>query len=168
MPDGTAGRFLGFAVVIAAVAAVSVLVRALQLDEAPSQRVFWLTLIAGEGGALAVTASALSLALIHRGGPRVRGLAGGIATGLAFIPFTLACFAFKIRILDGRIEGDLADGIVSGEIIFSLIGAMGMFTPTGLRYLAPWPLLAVTLVAGLLFWRWPEPRQSLRSLPEIS
>lgn len=147
---------------VAFVAGTAVLARVLQLDEALSVRTLWLGLIATEGGALAAAVPALALALIPRGGSRLRGILGGIVAGLGFIPATLACFAFKIRILDGRIEGDLAEGIVSGDILFSLIGAMGMFTPTGLRYLAPWPLAAVALTAGFIFSRWPEPR----ALPE--
>ncbi len=164
VPDGRLARLLGPAAVVAAVAALAILARALQRDEALSERVIWLAAIAAEGGALAAGVSTLALGLIPRGGRALRGVMAGLLTGLGFVPATLACFAIKIRILDGRIEGDLAEGIASGDIIFSLVGAMGMFTPTGLRYLAPWPIAAVTLAAGLLFWRWPAPR----SLPETT
>ncbi len=164
MPDTTTGRFLLSTVVVAAVAAASVLLRALQLDEALSARVLWLAAIACAGGAGAAAVAALPLAIVRRGGQMPRALAGAAAVGLIFVPATLFAFAVKIRILDGRIEGDLADGIASGRIVFSMIGAMGMFTPTGLRYLAPWPTAAVMLAAGLAYWRWPAPR----SLPETT
>jgi hypothetical protein len=45
-----------------------------------------------------------------------------------------------------------------------MFSAMGMFTPTGLRYLLPWPLVAVTLMAAILLYRWPRAAgPSLRS-----
>ena len=158
VPSGTGRQAAACILFVAIVAGLSVLARVLQLDESFSVRALWLAAIAAEGGAIAAAAPALALASIRRGGAAIRGAVGAITTGLAFIPACLACFAFKIRILDGRIEGDLADGIASGQIIFSLIGAMGMFTPTGLRYLAPWPLAATSVAAGLVFSRWPQPR----------
>ncbi len=164
MPEAGTARLLWRVALIAAIAALAVLARAMQRDEAFTERVLWLAVVAAEGGALAAGATAMALTIIRYGSQKLRALGAALLTGLGFIPATLACFAFKIRILDGRIEGDLADGIASGDIIFSLIGAMGMFTPTGLRYLAPWPIAAVTLAAGLLFWRWPAPR----SLPETT
>lgn len=164
MPEGREASFIGPVAVVAAVAALAVLTRALQRDEALTERVLWLAAIAAEGGALAAGFTALALSIFWRGGRLLRGIAAGLLTGLGFIPATLACFAIKIRILDGRIDGDMAEGIASGDILFSLIGAMGMFTPTGLRYLAPWPIAAVTLAAGLLFWRRPAPR----TLPETT
>ncbi len=164
VPEARGARLLGRVAAIAFIAALAVLARAIERDEAVTARVFWLAAIAAEGGAIAACAVALALTVVRSGAPMLRAVAAGLLTGLGFIPATLACFAVKIRILDGRIEGDLADGIASGDIVFSLIGAMGMFTPTGLRYLAPWPIAAVTLAAGLLFWRWPAPR----SLPETT
>jgi hypothetical protein len=42
------------------------------------------------------------------------------------------------------------------EIGWSMFGAMGMFTPTGLRYLTPWPLIAVAAAAALILFFWPR------------
>ena len=120
-------------------------------------RALLLVLTASLGGWAAALPIAAALAWF--GGDwdrRLSALLGGLCAAALFIPATLAFFAVKIRIIDGRIEGDLASGFASGDIFFSLFGAMGMFTPTGLRYLAPWPLAAVAIAAALVFSRWPQ------------
>ena len=72
------------------------------------------------------------------------------------MPATLFFFAIKIRIIDGRIEADSVTDLQAEELFWSMFSAMGMFTPTGLRYLLPWPLVAVTLTAAILLYRWPR------------
>lgn len=119
MREPQTARLLGRVAAIAAVAALAVLARVLQRDEAVTERVLWLAAIAAEGGALSAGAATLALAVVRHGSRILRGLAAGLLTGLGFIPATLACFAVKIRILDGRIEGDMANEIASGEIVFS-------------------------------------------------
>ena len=159
MPEpGWPARALAAAASVGLAAAIAVGLRALAGDEPLSDRMLQLMLVSAIGGVAAALPAAALLARIGGGWRRIpRALIGGLSTGLLFIPATLAVFAFDIRIVDGRIEGDLASGFASGDIVFSLIGAMGMFTPTGLRYLAPWPLAAVTLVAGIAVSRWPRP-----------
>jgi len=142
---------------LALVAASAVLLRVIAADEPLSQRVALLAAVAAIGAALAAAAPAAALASFRIGSRAARGIAAGAAMTLLFVPATLATFAIKLRILDGRIDGDLAEEIVSGEIIYSLIGAMGMFTPTGLRYLAPWPLAVVSLASLLIFSHRPRP-----------
>ena len=79
----------------------------------------------------------------------LRAALGGIGVGGLFIPATLFVFALKIRVIDGRIEADSVADLRLGEIAWSMFGAMGMFTPTGLRYLTPWPLIAVADANGV-------------------
>jgi hypothetical protein len=86
----------------------------------------------------------------------LRAVLGGIGAGGLFIPASLFFFALKIRIIDGRIEADSVADLRLGEIFWSMFGAMGMFTPTGLRYLAPWPVIAVAALAAIILFFWPR------------
>jgi hypothetical protein len=155
VPEPAAGRGAAFRTIaailaVALTAAAAVTMSALVAEEPLTARVLWLSAIGAEGGAFAAAGAALALGHFACGWSVTRRIvtAGAVAAAL-FLPATLAFFALKIRILDGRIEGELAEEIASGDILFSLIGAMGMFTPSGLRYLAPWPLVAVAIIAGL-------------------
>jgi hypothetical protein len=50
-----------------------------------------------------------------------------------------------------------------GDLFWSLFGGMGLFTPTGLTYLLPWPLLAVAITAFVCFYIWPKPPAGART-----
>jgi hypothetical protein len=155
VPDGPASEGSGIGLAALAVGAAATLAVGIEIrlrDEPLSQRTLLLMMVAGLGGAAAASPVAATLAWFGRGWGRVsRSALGALATGGLFVPATLAAFAVQIRIFDARIEGDLASEIASGDILHSLFGAMGMFTPTGLRYLAPWPLAAVVVAAALVF-----------------
>jgi hypothetical protein len=103
---------------------------------------------------LAITLLAMWTAGAWR--PWLRAILGGLAVGGLFIPATLFFFALKIRIIDGRIEADSVTDLHADDLFWSMFSAMGMFTPTGLRYLLPWPLIAVAITATLLLYRWPR------------
>jgi hypothetical protein len=127
--------------------------------EAFSDRAFLLILIAAAGGfttMLAVAFAALWFAVPWH--PLLRAALGAPLAGGLFVPATLFFFALKIRVIDGRIEADSVTDLGMTELFWSMFGAMGMFTPTGLRYLAPWAALAVCAAAFLILYRWPRRR----------
>lgn len=128
-------------------------------EEAASDRTLTLVAIAAMGAFLAGCFVA-AVALFVRHWPAwLRGpLFGGMSAAL-FVPATLLCFAVKIRIIDGHIDAESVADMPVVDLFWSLFGAMGMFTPTGLRYLAPWPVLVVGFAATLIFLRWPRARR---------
>ncbi len=156
------------ALCVGLVAVVAVAMRILAFEEAASDRTVLLLLIAAEGGVAAMLPVAvLALWIAERWNRVLRAVLGGLAVGGLFIPATLFFFALKIRVIDGRIEADTVTNLRAVELFWSMFGAMGMFTPTGLRYLAPWPVTAVGLAAAILFYFWPRPGlpEHPRSLP---
>lgn len=151
------GRALTASLLVGLVAAAAVLAVLLSHGEAASWRAGLLGLVACFGGLLAALPVILAAGWIAGGWPAwLRAGLGGAFAGLLFIPATLFCFAVQIRVIDGRLEGDLMGEIASGDLVFSMMGAMGMFTPTGLRYLAPWPAAAVALAAAAILRRPPR------------
>jgi hypothetical protein len=144
--------------IITAVAAASVWLRAiLQLEEAHSGRLGLVVLIAAAGALLATLPLAASARLLAADWNRA--LRAGLAAlwmGGLFIPAVLFCFAVEIRIIEGHVEAESAFDLAPRELFWSLFGAMGMFTPTGLRYVLPWPAPAVALVAAFCFYHWPQ------------
>jgi hypothetical protein len=154
---GTVAQAFALSLIVAAVAAASVALRVIVLEEPFSDRTLLLLLIAAEGAfsaMLVITLLAVWTAGAWR--PWLRAALGAFAVGGLFLPATLFFFAIKIRIIDGRIEADSVTDLPAEELLWSMFSAMGMFTPTGLRYLLPWPLVAVTLTAAILLYRWPR------------
>jgi hypothetical protein len=146
---------LGVGLALAVTAAVAMAVAIDLREEAASDRTQILVAIAATGAFLA-GAFVATVALLARRWPRwLRGPLLGAAAVAFFVPATLFCFAVKIRIIDGHIDAETVADLSPKELFWSLFGAMGMFTPTGLRYLAPWPVLAVGLAATFLFLFWP-------------
>ncbi len=147
----------GVSLCVGLVAVLTVALRILAFEEAASDRTLLLLLIAAEGGVAAtLPVAVLALWVTERWNRVLRALLGGFAVAGLFVPTTLFFFALKIRVIDGRIEADAVTDMRLGEIFWSMFGAMGMFTPTGLRYLAPWPVMAVGIVAAILFYSWPR------------
>jgi ABC-type Fe3+-siderophore transport system permease subunit len=147
----------GISLVIGVVAAVSVALRTMALEESASDRTQLLVLIALCGAFLATLPFALlTLWLAQNWNRFVRAFLAALLVAGAFIPATMFCFAFENRIIKGHIEADSLFDLRPVEVAWSMFGAMGMFTPTGLRYLAPWPVLAVFLTAALCFFFWPQ------------
>jgi hypothetical protein len=155
--QSTLPQAFGVAVIVAAIAALAVALRIVGFEEPASDRTTLLVLITAAGGFGAMLCVAV-LALWIAGGWNhwLRAILGGMGAGGLFIPATLFFFALKIRVIDGRIEADSVADLRFGEIFWSMFGAMGMFTPTGLRYLAPWPVLAVSVTAAFILFFWPR------------
>jgi hypothetical protein len=145
------------AFIVALIAAAAVALRVTGFGEPPSDRTLLLVLIAAEGafGAM-LTLSVLAMWFAQGWNALLRAILGGIGVGGLFVPATMFFFALKIRVIDGRIEADSVSDLQFGELFWSMFGAMGMFTPTGLRYLLPWPALAVAVTAAILLYRWPR------------
>jgi hypothetical protein len=153
----------GFAVVIAiaVTAGVSVCLKAVAMEQALSNRTLLLAIVAGAGGLLATLPLALLAAWIASGWrPWLRGALASLWMLGTFVPATLFAFAVENRIIEGHIEADSVTDLGASELFWTLFGAMGMFTPTGLAYLLPWPLMAVALAAFACFTRWPSARNT--------
>ncbi len=164
--QSTLPQAFGAALIVAAGAGLAVALRILGFEEPASDRTVLLVLITAAGGFGAMLVIAVLALWIAGGWNRwLRALIGGTGVGGLFIPATLFFFALKIRVIDGRIEANSVADLRFGEIAWSMFGAMGMFTPTGLRYLAPWPVIAVTVMAASILFFWPT-RLSLDS-PEF-
>lgn len=138
-------------------AALATAVQIVLRDEAASDRTQLLVGITVLGAFLAtVTVAVLAHLLTNRWPRLVRALLCAVASAVAFIPATMFSFAIENRIIEGHIEAETVSELTGAELFWTLFGAMGMFTPTGLRYLLPWPMLAVFLAALFLFSRWPR------------
>jgi ABC-type Fe3+-siderophore transport system permease subunit len=147
----------GISLVIGVVAATSVALRTAALEEPASDRTQLLVLIAACGAFLATLLFALlALWFAKNWKPLVRAVLTAFLVAGSFIPATMFCFAFENRIIKGHIEADSLFDLQPIEIAWSMFGAMGMFTPTGLRYLAPWPVLAIFVAAAFCFFFWPR------------
>ncbi len=153
----TLPQAFGVALAVGVTAALAVALRIVMFEEPVSDRTALLVLIAAEGGfAAMMPVAVLTLWVAERWNRWIRSVLGGLVAGGLFVPATLFFFALKIRVIDGRIEADTVTDLRIGEIFWSMFGAMGMFTPTGLRYLLPWPALAVTIAASLVLFFWPR------------
>jgi hypothetical protein len=164
----TLPQAFGVALAVGLVAVLAVSVRILTFEEPASDRTLLLLMIAAEGGiAATLPVAVLALWIAGSWNRLLRAALGGLAVGGLFIPATLFFFALKIRVIDGRVEADTVTDLRLGDIFWSMFGAMGMFTPTGLRYLAPWPVMAVALSAALALFFWPRAAfpERPRSLP---
>jgi hypothetical protein len=155
--SGYGGDACGIALVIAFTTSMAVLAKIIVLDEATSDRTQILLLVIGSSAFLAAFITALFVVwLACRWNPVVRAVTASLASTVLFIPAAMFCFAIENRIIKGNLEpGAIVDGRI-GEIVWSMIGAMGLFAPTGMRYLVPWPLLVMGLMSLLIFYRWPS------------
>ena len=148
---------LGISLLIGVVAAVTVAWRVVAFEEPASDRTQLLVLIAGCGAFLSTLPFALLALWLAKNWNRiVRALLAALLVAGAFVPTTLFCFAFENRIIKGHIEADSVFDLQPMQVAWSMFGAMGMFTPTGLRYLAPWPVFTVFIIAALCFFVWPK------------
>jgi hypothetical protein len=146
---------------ITLVAGVSVLVKALLLEQPLGMRTLILATVAGAGALLAVLPLATLATLVARRWPRwLRGGLAAVWMAAAFAPATMLAFAIENRMIEGRVEADSVTDLGARDLFWSLFGGMGLFTPTGLAYLLPWPLLMVALTAFVCFYRWPAAARS--------
>jgi hypothetical protein len=126
--------------------------RIVQLDEALSERTTSIIIIAAIAGFLTGWFLALVTGWLFWRMPRwliIVPLLLLLAIAL-FGAFAL-CFAIDIRFIHGQLdEAPFTEGWFR-ELIFSPLGAIGMFLQTGTRYLLPWPVaLGAALIAPLL------------------
>ena len=148
---------VGISLLIGVVAAFSVALRIVAVEEPASDRTQLLVLITGCGAFLATLPVALITLWIAKNWNKiVRAFLAALLVSGAFIPATLFCFAFDNRIIKGHIEAESLLDLKPVQVAWSMFGAMGMFTPTGLRYLAPWPVLTVFICAAWCFYFWPK------------
>ena len=153
------GAMVG-AMYVAAVAAAGTTLMILQFNEPFTDRTRLLILIVVCGAFSAAMPVLLMAGWIAAGWNRwLRATLGSLIIGIAFIPATMFCFAVENRIVEGRVEAESVADLQASDLFWSMFGAMGMFTPTGLRYLAPFPLIAMTAAAAILLFVWP--RQTL-------
>jgi hypothetical protein len=153
-------RVAGASALAGLAAAVVLTARILQLDEAASDRTRTVIAIAFAGGFLAM----LPLATFrHWLATRWPGwLVLILGTLLMAGLFTLAMagsFAIQNRLIEGHIEEELITGLRLRSLLWSHIGAVGLFTPTGQTYLLPWPLPLIAVAAGLILARNPMERR---------
>jgi hypothetical protein len=145
-------------VIIPLVGGASVLLRALSLEQPLGARTLMLAAVAAAGALLATTpVVALGALLARRWRSAVRATLGALLTAGAFVPATMLVFAVELRLFEGRVEADSVTELSASDVFWTLFGAMGLFTPTGLHYLLPWPMLAVAVAAFICFYRWPKP-----------
>jgi hypothetical protein len=159
--EAAGGPRLGLVAVIgilAAVAALSVLLKTLMLEQPVSRRTLLLCVIAAAGAGLAALPLAgLARLFAAHWRPGLRASLAALWMASGFVPATMFAFAVENRIVEGHIEADSVLALGAAGLFWTLFGAMGMFTPTGLAYLLPWPALAVASAAFLCFYRWPVP-----------
>jgi hypothetical protein len=165
VPEGAAAagapRWPGVLLLIVLAGIVSVALRAVQLEQPLSVRIGLLALVAGAGALLAAAPLMLLAAwLARRWRPVLRASLAALWMLAAFVPGTLFAFAIENRLIEGRIEADSVADLGARELFWTLFGGMGLFTPTGLAYLLPWPILVVALAAFLCFYRWPQAARS--------
>ena len=157
--SGYGGEACGIAFAIAFTTIIALLAKIILLDEAASDRTQILLLVIGSSAFLSAFTTALFIVWFASGWNRfVRACAAAFISCGLFIPAAMFCFAIENRIIRGNLEpGAVDDGRIA-EIIWSIIGAMGLFAPTGMRYLIPWPMLVMGLVSLLIFYRWSPER----------
>jgi hypothetical protein len=159
VPDAASRGGIGAPLLILPlVAGASVLTKALLLEQPLSLRTLLLAAVAGTGALLAALPIAGCLAVLaRRWRPMLRASIAALFMAGAFIPATMFAFAIENRLIEGHIEAESVTALSARELFWTLFGGMGLFTPTGLPYLLPWPLLAVTATAFVCFYHWPKP-----------
>jgi hypothetical protein len=151
---------IGTCLIVAGVAAVSLAIRIVLVDEAASDRTQALVVIAAVAGFLVTLPVAYAAKLWGTRVNRVvRALAGGLLVGGGFAPAMAVVFAVYIRTIMGHIDSEPFSPHWYEELLWSHIGAMGLFTPMAPKYLLPltWP--AVAVAAALCFLVWPVRRR---------
>ncbi len=150
--------FGGAAFAVTATAAISVIGKALLMEQPFGVRTLLLSAVAATGALLALLPlAALALLMARRWRPALRGALGALWMAGAFVPATMFAFAVENRVIEGHIEAESVADLSATDLFWTLFGAMGMFTPTGLHFLLPWPALAVALAAFVCFYHWPKP-----------
>jgi MFS family permease len=145
------------AVCLAFVTALAAIARILWLGEAASDRTQALVLVIGCGAFSAILITAFFCQVFTRGWNNwIRSAFAAILCSVLLVPAVMFCFAIENRLIEAHLEpGAFEDGRIR-EIIWSMIGAMGLFTPTGMRYLVPWTLLVLFTGAAVVFYHWPR------------
>jgi hypothetical protein len=156
-----AGRSIGFgsvAIGVTMAAAGSVFLRVLSIEQPAGPRTALVVLVATAGALLALLPFAGLVAAIARNWrPAVRAALAALWMAAAFAPATMFAFAIENRIVEGHIEADSVLDLGARGLFWTLFGGMGLFTPTGLSYLLPWPLAVVAFACGICFYLWPQP-----------
>jgi hypothetical protein len=164
---GWTGRFSEGVMLAAAAAVAAVLAlaaRILWMEEALSARTATLMIFVAVGTFLVcLIAASISLLIARRWPGWLRAVIASLGVGGGMLPATMLCFAVHIRLIEGHVEAESVSDLSAGDIFWTLFGAMGMFTPTGLTYIVPWPMLAAGLVTFAMFYRWPP-----RRTPELT
>jgi hypothetical protein len=150
-------RVAGASALAGAAAALALAARIIELDEAASDRARVVIALAFCGGFLAMLPLAALRQWLARRWPGWLALAlGAVLMGALFAPAMAASFALHNRLIEGHIDEDLITGLRLRSLLWSHIGAVGLFTPTGQTYLLPWPLPLIALAAGLILARAPR------------
>jgi hypothetical protein len=164
--DGGPLEAAGIALALAFLTALAAVGGVLSLDEAASDRTQSLIAVIGCGAfAAAFCTCLLTLWIAARWNRWLRAIVASAFCAGAFIPATLFCFAVQNRLIGGRLNAETLEDLQPIRVVWSMIGAMGMFTPTGLRYLTPWPLLVLGMGAAAIFLVWPRRPSLVRSHP---
>jgi hypothetical protein len=146
-------------VAVAATAGSAVFAKALLLEQPASPRIALIATVAAVGAILAFLPLAALARLLARGwAPMLRAALAALWMAFAFMPATMFAFAVENRIIEGHVEADSVLALGARDLFWTMFGGMGLFTPTGLQYLWPWPLAAVALITGICFYLWPQPR----------
>jgi hypothetical protein len=90
--------------------------------------------------------------------PAILVVLAGLSLFALFPVFSLAVFAIENRLIEGNVEPGTFSEWRLRHFFWSLIGAMGMFLPTGLRHTLPFPALGFALAGGLSFFWWLRSR----------
>jgi hypothetical protein len=144
--------------ILALTGGAAVLAKALLMEQPFGTRTLLLSAIAGIGALLAAAPLAALAALVaRRWRPWLRGGLAALWMGAAFVPGTMFAFAFENRVIEGHVEADSVSSLSAGDLFWTLFGGMGLFTPTGLAFLLPWPLILVAFAAFVCFYHWPKP-----------
>ncbi len=154
---GTPLEAAGIALGLAFLTSLAVIGRILSLEEAASDRTQSLILVIGCGAFLAgLTTALLTLWITAHWKRWLRAVVASAFCAGAFIPATLFCFAVQNRLIGGWLNAETLEDVNPVRAFWSMVGAMGMFTPTGMRYLVPWPLLVLAAGAATVFFFWPR------------
>jgi hypothetical protein len=133
--------------------------RFVTLEEAANERTLLLLTLTVIAALLAGAATAFVLRWLGRTWPGwLRAAFAAPLVGLLFSGTLAAGFAVHNRVIEGHIEEDAINHRSVRIFVWSHIGAVGLFTPTGWNYLYPWPLPVIALLGGALVAVSPEPR----------
>jgi hypothetical protein len=146
---------------LAVIGGLAVLAKALSMEQPLGVRTLQLAAVAGAGALLsALPLAALASLVARRWRPWLRGGLAALWMGAAFAPATMFAFAVENRVIEGHVEADSLSDLSAGDLFWTLFGGMGLFTPTGLKYLLPWPAMLVALSAFVCFYHWPRAARS--------